>query len=122
MRLLKLSSLILLLSLFTAFQMPLSKSVLAGKKVSLLVAEYDDNAASNHMQNLINFVFVDGAMVSKETVISLPTQKAGVKGNYVRFDLGKNRIYRNRYVVTGIGNVIDIKSKKLLVKYRWYEK
>lgn len=118
MRLFKLSILILLLSLFAAFQVPLKKNLFAGKKVSLLVAEYDDNAATNHMQNLINFVFIDGAMVSKETVISLPTQKAGVKGNYVRFDLGKNRIYRNRYVVTGIGNVIDIKSKKLLVEER----
>ncbi len=111
MRLVKFSFLILLLSLFGAFYVP-------QKRVSLLVAEYDDNAATNHLQNLINYVFVDGAMISKETVISLPTQKAGVAGNYVRFDLGKNRIYRNRYVVTGIGNVIDIKSKKLLVEER----
>ncbi len=88
------------------------------KRVSLLVAEYDDNAAANNLQHLVNYVFVDGAMISKETLISLPTKKSGVTGNYVRFDLGINRIYRNRYLVTGIGNVIDIKTKKLLVAER----
>jgi hypothetical protein len=88
------------------------------KKVSLLVAEYDDNAAVNHLQHLVNYIFMDGAMISKETVLSVPTQKEGVKGNYVRFDIGKNKIYRNRYVITGIGNVIDIQTKKLLVAER----
>lgn len=111
MRLVRFSFLIFLLTFFVAFQMP-------PKKVSLLVAEYDDNAATNFLQHLVNYHFVDGAMVSKETVVSLPTKKAGVTGNYVRFDLGKNRVYRNRYVVTGIGNVIDIKTKKLLVSER----
>jgi hypothetical protein len=111
MRLVNYSFLIFIVFLFAAFQLP-------QKRLSLLVAEYDDNAAVNHLQHLVNYVFVDGAMVSRETIVSLPTQKAGVKGNYVRFDLGKNRIYRNRYVVTGIGNVIDIKTKKLLVEER----
>ena len=111
MRLVNVSFLIFIVFLFAAFQLP-------QKRLSLLVAEYDDNAAVNHLQHLVNYVFVDGAMVSRETIVSLPTQKAGVKGNYVRFDLGKNRIYRSRYVVTGIGNVIDIKTKKLLVEER----
>lgn len=118
MRFFKFSLLILSLIFFVAFNMPQKKSLPAGRQVSLLVAEYDDNAATNNLQHLVNYVFVDGAMVSKETLISLPTKKSGVTGNYVRFDLGKNRIYRNRYVVTGIGNVIDIKTKKLLVYER----
>jgi hypothetical protein len=111
MRLVSYSFLIFILFLFVAFQLPQNR-------LSLLIAEYDDNAAVNHLQHLVNYVFVDGAMVTRETIVSLPTQKAGIKGNYVRFDLGKNRIYRNRYVVTGIGNVIDIKTKKLLVEER----
>lgn len=111
MRLVSYSFLIFILFLFVAFQLPQNR-------LSLLIAEYDDNAAVNHLQHLVNYVFVDGAMVTKETIVSLPTQKAGIKGNYVRFDLGKNRIYRNRYVITGIGNVIDIKTKKLLVEER----
>jgi hypothetical protein len=111
MRVIKVSLLIFMTFIFAAFYLP-------QKRVSLLVAEYDDNVAANHLQHLVNYVFVDGAMISKETLLSVPTQKAGVKGNYVRFDLGKNHIYRNRYVITGIGNVIDIKTKKLLVEER----
>lgn len=108
MRVVKFSFLIILTVVLAAFFPP-------EKKVSLLVAEYDDNAAKNHLQYLVNYVFINGAMVSKETLLSVPTQKEGVKGNYVRFDIGKNKIYRNRYIVTGIGNVIDIQTKKLLV-------
>ncbi|MGZ4054170.1 MAG: hypothetical protein ACXVPY_02690 [Bacteroidia bacterium] len=111
MRAVKFSFLIFLTIISAAFYVP-------QKKVSLLVAEYDDHAAVNHLQYLVNYIFVDGAMVSKETVLSVPTIKDGVKGNYVRFDIGKNKIYRNRYVVTGIGNVIDIQAKKLLVSER----
>ena len=85
------------------------------KKVSLIVAEYDDNAAVNHLQHIVNYTFADGVMVSKEILLSVPTQKKEVKGNYIRFDIGKNKIYRNRYVITGIGNIIDLKNKKVLL-------
>jgi hypothetical protein len=88
------------------------------KKVAILLAEYDENASSNNLQHLVKYNFTDGVMTGKETVISLPTKKAGTTGDYVRFDIGKNVIYKNRYVITGIGNVIDIKTKKLLVAER----
>ena len=84
----------------------------AQKKVSLLVAEYDENTSSNNLQYVYKYVFVDGAFISKEQIVAVPLQKEGTKGNYVRFDIGKNKIYRNRYIVTGIGNIIDIQEKK----------
>ncbi len=108
MRAAKFSFLIFLTVILAGFYTP-------QKKVSLLIAEYDDNVAKNHLQHLVNYVFIDGALISKETLLSIPTQKEGVKGDYVRFDIGKNKIYRNRYIVTGIGNVIDIQTKKVLV-------
>jgi hypothetical protein len=86
----------------------------AQKKVSLLVAEYDEKSANTNTQYLINYVFSDGVMISREQITALPIQKEGVKGNYVRFDIGKNKIYRNRYIITGVGNIIDIKTKKVL--------
>lgn len=93
----------------------LSTSLAAQKKSSLIVAEYDDNAAINHLQHIVSYTFVDGAMTGKEELLAVPTQKSDVKGNYIRFDIGKNKLYRNRYIVTGIGNIIDIKSKKVLL-------
>lgn len=37
-------------------------------------------------------------------------------GSYPRFDLGKNFIYKNRYVVSGAGDVIDIQQKQLVIR------
>jgi len=111
MRVVLFSLLIILSIFFSAFDPP-------QKRVSLLVAEYDDNAAKNQLQHLVNYVFLEGTMISKDILLSVPALKEGVKGSYVRFDVGKNKIYRNRYIVTGIGNVIDIHTKKLLVSER----
>jgi hypothetical protein len=107
---------VLKFSVFLFAAIALSAFSLAQKKVSLIVAEYDDNASVNHLQHVVNYTFLDGAMVSREELLSIPTQKAGVKGNYIRFDIGKNKMYRNRYIVTGIGNIIDIKNKKVLLE------
>lgn len=108
MRFLKYTAFVAAAAFFSAFSS-------AQKKASLIVAEYDDNAAVNHLQNIVNYTFADGAMVSKEILLSVPTQKKDVKGNYIRFDIGKNKLYRNRYIITGIGNIIDIKNKKVLL-------
>ena len=51
MRVVKFSFLIILTFVLTAFFPP-------GKKLSLLVAEYNDNAAKNHLQYLVNYVFM----------------------------------------------------------------
>ncbi len=83
--------------------------------MSLLIAEFDANASSNKLQHLVKYIFAEGNFVTKEKILSVPMQQEGVKGSFVRFDLGENKIYRNRYVVTGIGNIIDIKNKKLLL-------
>lgn len=85
----------------------------AGKKMSLLVAEYDVKAGQNFQQHLTAYHFVDGKYLSKEKIVTVAGKKDGV--NYVRFDQGQNKIYRNRYVITGIGNVIDIREKKVIL-------
>lgn len=92
----------------------LLSSAPANKKI-LIVAEYDDNAAKNHIQYLVSYTFINGAMTQKETLMVVPLQKQGVQGDYVRFDIGKNKLYRNRYIVSGIGNVIDLKLKKIVL-------
>jgi hypothetical protein len=34
--------------------------------------------------------------------------------DYIRTDLGNNTLYKDRYLITGIGNIIDLKEKKVL--------
>lgn len=87
----------------------------AQKKVSLIVAEYDDNAATNHLQNINSYSFTDGVMTGKETLLSVPAQKKDQKGDYIRFDTGRNRLYRNRYLISGTGGIIDLKNRRVLL-------
>jgi|GEM_PF-562537 len=107
-------SLLVFLS-FGFLNKPFSQVKVSSGKTALLVAEFDPMASSNHLQVLMCYHFVNGAFVSKEKIITVPTKKEGVKGSYVRFDLGTSTIYRNRYVITSIGNIIDVKEKKLLL-------
>jgi hypothetical protein len=86
--------------------------------VSLLVAEYDPAAGINGIQHLYAYHFKDGSFTAKDKIISVASKKDEKTGNYVRFDLGQNKVYRDRYVITGIGNVIDIKEKKVLSDQR----
>jgi hypothetical protein len=102
----------LLLICFFVFDLCFS---LGPEKVSLVVVQMDPKSSVNHLQHLVSYQFVDGKNVSKDTLLSIPTTRKDVKGSYVRFDIGVNRIYRDRYIVTGIGNIIDIKNKKLLL-------
>ncbi|MBL7883788.1 MAG: hypothetical protein JNL69_06945 [Bacteroidia bacterium] len=87
------------------------------KSMSLLVAEYDENAASNHLQHLVKYTFLNGMMTGKETIVSVPSKKEG-KTDYVRFDIGKCKLINNQFLITGIGNVIDVKAKKIVVSER----
>ena len=82
----------------------------------LLVAEYQKSYKGiGNYTHLVRYNFVDGAFFSKDTILSAPTSKEGRRGSYVRYDLGNNFIYQNRYVISGIGNIIDVQTKSLLL-------
>jgi hypothetical protein len=89
-----------------------------GKNHSLLIAEFDPKAGSNQIQHLFAYRFQDGKFSGKEKLLSVSGMKDPQKGTYVRFDLGNCRIYKNRYVITGIGNVIDVLEKKVILDQR----
>ncbi len=57
--------------------------------------------------SLVRFRFRNGVLVSKDLILTTDFTQ-------VRYDLGKNHIYRNRYVITNWGDVVDIQDKKLL--------
>lgn len=87
----------------------------SGRKRYLVLAEYDSQAAVNHIVHIVRIPFTDGIPGPREKVMDIVTQQAGDKTPRVRFDLGRNQIYRNRYVITAYGQVIDLKDKKVLV-------
>lgn len=86
---------------------------------SLLVAEYQKNEEGvGNYAHLVSYNFIAGKLTSKDTVFSAPTTKGQHQGPYVRYDQGHNFVYQNRYVISGIGNVIDVQTKSLVMEER----
>lgn len=84
---------------------------------SLLVAEYKKyEEGIDDYTYLVRYNFTDGQLISKDTVLSAPISKGENQGSYVRFDCGLNFVYKNRYVISGIGNVIDLQTKSLVME------
>lgn len=85
------------------------------KKHFLIIAEYDAQTASNHIVHLKRIPFVGGVPGAPENIMDVVTQQAGDRVPRIRFDLGANKIHRNRWIITSYGNVIDLEQKKVLV-------
>jgi hypothetical protein len=81
-------------------------------KQSLIVAHVDVASKSEFKQKLISYHFLNGHFTGKDEVMTIVGKKDGK--DYLRTDLGINQIYKNRYLITGIGNIIDLKDKKIM--------
>ena len=102
--------------LFSQFLIFLQSCAQQPLRQALIVAEYRvDSPKIGNFTYLTAYHFSDGAFVSKDTLVGYPTSRKGYLGSYVRFDLGSNFIHQNRYVISGVGNVIDMKERRLLL-------
>lgn len=89
----------------------------AQKYRSLIVAEYRiDTPRAGNYTYLVSYNFSDGELISKDTIIGRVVFKKERLSPPVRFDLGRNFIYGNRYVVSGAGNVIDLHKKAFVTE------
>src|SRR5688572_16815886 len=87
------------LSLFALFA--LTAAGQAGKRdATLLAVECESRNGLCETHRLVGYGFKNGELVSQTTILSTPTGR-------VRYDLGENHIYLNRYVITNWGDVID---------------
>jgi len=78
-----------------------------------LIAVHVDVAAKNEFKQLIYcYHFINGAYTGREELMSVPGKKDGK--DYIRTDIGNNILYNDRYLITGIGNILDLKEKKIL--------
>jgi hypothetical protein len=75
----------------------------------LILAEYGKDTDGDQTQTLVRYRFKAGVLISREPLISRKTEE-------LRFDLGKNQIYQNRYIITNWGDIVDLASKQLLLK------
>ncbi len=93
--------------------MLLCRSILAQpQSESLIVIHYDEESKLDLTQHVYKYNFVNYAYIGREKIVS-------VKGrlnnkDYIRLDKGKNSIYKNRYLISASGNVIDLHEKKVV--------
>ncbi|MBI3652961.1 MAG: hypothetical protein HY231_18195 [Acidobacteria bacterium] len=76
-------------------------------QVALLAVECEAKNGVCEIQHLVRFRFKNGELLSKDTILTSETDR-------IRYDLGNNHIYQNRYVITNWGDVIDVQTKELL--------
>lgn len=87
----------------------------AGHDKSLVVAEYKKN--NSGYSYLVSYNFRDGKFISKDTILgSKMTPDENIPWFHVRYDLGQNFIYQNRYVVSGTGHVVDLQTRSFVMQ------
>ena len=59
----------------------------------------------------MTYHFLNGHYTGREEILTVSGKKDG-KDN-IRTDLGINTLYKNRYLITGIGNIIDLKDSTI---------
>lgn len=83
---------------------------------SLIVVHVDPASKTQFKQQIYAYHFLNGSFTGRDELLTVAGRKEGK--DYIRTDIGKNTIYKNRYLITGIGNVIDLRDKKVLVDAR----
>jgi hypothetical protein len=79
---------------------------------SLIVVQFDEANKANLGQLVYKYNFVNNAYTNRELIIAVLGKKNDK--DYIRFDIGENTIYKNRYLISGLGNIIDLQEKKVI--------
>lgn len=81
-------------------------------KQDLYISHADPGAGAQFRQKIYAYHFVNGTYTGRDEVMSVDGRVNG--RDNIRTDKGRNIIYKQRYLVTGIGNIVDLKDKKIL--------
>lgn len=83
---------------------------------SLIIIHYDPASKGEFKQLVYSYNFLNGHYQSREELMSFKgrVKEGKTEKDYIRTDIGTNILYKNRYLITGIGNIIDLKEKKIL--------
>lgn len=81
-------------------------------KQSLYISHVESSGKMAFKQRVFAYHFLNGSYTGREEVISFDGKKEGK--DYIRTDRGINTLYKDKYLITGLGNIIDLKEKKVL--------
>ena len=79
---------------------------------SLIVVHYDEGNKANLGQHIYRYNFVNNVYAGREKIMTVVGRKNDK--DYIRCDKGENTLYKDRYLISAIGNVIDLIDKKVL--------
>jgi hypothetical protein len=79
---------------------------------SLIVVHYDEGSKAGLMQLIYKYNFVNNVFAGREELLTV----VGRKGDkdYIRCDKGSNTLYKDRYLISSIGNIIDLQERKVI--------
>lgn len=83
-----------------------------GDTESLIVVQYDQEDDTELKQSIYKYNFNKEVFAGKELILTVEGKKNGA--DYVRFDLGENTLYKNRYLISSTGNIVDLSEKRVL--------
>ncbi len=81
-------------------------------KLTLIVSQFDVQNAATVTQDIYKYNFENGLFTTKEKIITVQGKKDGKE--FIRTDIGTNTLVKNRWIITGAGNIIDIVDKKVV--------
>ena len=79
---------------------------------SLIVVHYDDGGKAELKQNIYKYTFTNNVYAGREKLLTVVGRKNDK--DYVRFDKGLNTLYKDRYLISSSGNIVDLKEKKVV--------
>lgn len=78
------------------------------KRVALVVAIVEEGGATgDRTQHLMKYKFVEGELVSTDTIVSNP-------GAQLRFNCDESQLYQDRYMITDLGDIVDITTGQFI--------
>jgi hypothetical protein len=95
-----------------------ARSQRAGQAQTLVVAEFNPiKKGVGDYTELYAYRFRGGVLESRRLSWGGPMHCKGNIHYSIRFDLGHNFIHANRYAVSGTGNVIDLRTGRVLTDF-----
>lgn len=83
-----------------------------GTKQALIVVHVEIPIKAEFKQKIYAYHFLNGHFTGREEILTVNGKQGGK--DYIRTDLGPCTLYQDRYLITSIGNIIDLKDKKIL--------
>jgi hypothetical protein len=77
-----------------------------------IVVHVEPSGKAQFKQKIFAYHFLNGSFTGRDEVLTVDGKRDGK--DYIRTDRGHNTLYKDRYLITGIGNIIDLKDKKVL--------